>query len=127
MSDESVFVANRMDWKWKMMRNTAPSDELVCRLHLIWMSDSHDDQKVRILLVTTGGVPAVYEGLGTWSYYSDWIRNLLNNEEATHDKTPRWKTRRGNGLPVRNRFTTLPELRISTSELVSHGFYRVDD
>ena len=114
----------------KMTHNLALSEELVCRLHLIWMSDAHDDPKdptVRILLVTTRGVPAVYEGLGPWSCYSNWVRNLFGNDESDRHVAPGRKPRLGNRFSVRNRLTTLTELRISTSDLVLHGFYRVDN
>lgn len=107
------------------MQETSNSDDLIFRLHLIWMSDTHDDPTVRILLVATGDIPAVYEGLGSWSSYSVWIRNLCAAEATSEPQTGE-KTKRVAQRVIRNRFSTLRQRKISVRELAMRGFHRVD-
>lgn len=108
------------------MQEATHPNEMTYRAHFIWMSDSQGDPTVRILLVATGGIKAVYEGLGPWSYYSNWIRNLLNIEETNCEISPEKSRKPFKRLPTRNRFTTFQGLRIPACELALHDFHRVD-
>jgi hypothetical protein len=96
------------------------SDKLVFSAYLIWISGSHYNPTVRMLLVTNANIQAVYEGWGSWSIYRYWIGRLLYPDE------PKLKLRLAKKILVRNRFVSFQELRIPLYELASQGFHRVD-
>ncbi len=98
------------------------ADELICRVHVIRMSNlgSELNPTVRILLVTVGGRRAIYEGWGPLSTFQDWIDRYLTRG--------RWRSRKksGDGYTPEAQFSTVKRLHVSPRELRLHGFVRVD-
>jgi len=83
------------------------------------------DPTVRILLVANGDARAVYEGLGAWSFYSPWIRDLIKSRDR-RKRRPCPRAGSNAKLLMRTRLTTLPSLRVPVRQLESYGFVRVD-
>jgi hypothetical protein len=102
------------------MNEVIISDQSAFRAHLIWMSGSQHNPTVRMLLVATVGIRAVYEGLESWSSCRDWIGQLLQPNDSKRE------LRIAKKALVRDRFATFRELRIPLYDLASHGFRRVD-
>lgn len=103
-----------------MKNDQDPSEELAFRAHLILMSGTQQGATVRMLLVAMEGARAVYEGSGPWSVYKSWISRLANTEDQKRELQLAAK------LLVRDRFTSVQELKISSTELTRQGFLRVD-
>jgi hypothetical protein len=83
------------------------------------------DPIVRILLVATGDERAVYEGLGAWSFYSRWIRDLIKSRDR-RKRRPCPRAGSSAKLLMRTRLMTVHSLRIPVKQLESYGFARVD-
>jgi hypothetical protein len=90
------------------------------RIHLIGMSGHQRKREVRLLLVATTGVSAVFEGRGSWSRCTYWIKHLpglsISKPELILVKK----------IMERERYATLPEARASLPDLESLGLQRVD-
>ncbi len=89
-------------------------------IHLIAVSASRRKPKVRMLWVATAGVPAVYEGQGSWSKCVYWVKRLPH----IHISSGEWIRIRK--LFERNQYATLLEVRASLHDLESLGFQRAD-
>jgi hypothetical protein len=100
------------------------SSELICRAHLIWMADSQDEPLVRILLVATGGIQAVYEGLKSWPDCWNWISKLLGDRELKSELHLEVDSRSIRMLLEREGLIMFPMLKIQICDLASHGFQR---
>ncbi len=94
--------------------------ELTFRIHLIAMSGPRRIPRVRILWVATTSIPAVYEGMGSWSKCVSWMKRLPHIEVSRNE----WIQVRE--AFERNQYTTLHGVRASLHDLESLGLQRVD-
>jgi hypothetical protein len=108
------------------MQEAADSNftELICRVHLIWMPDPQGEPLVRILLVSTEGIQAVYEGLKSWTDCWSWISVLLDDHEPRSAPQREFDARLIRRLLEREGLATLPALAVPTCELALQGFHR---
>jgi hypothetical protein len=102
------------------MSETTISDDLVFHVHLIWMSGPQQDPTVRMLLVASAGARAVYEGLGSWLTFSQWISKFLWKD--IQDK----RLNIASKILIREKYAAFTELRVPFCELESFGLHRVD-
>jgi hypothetical protein len=84
------------------------------------MSASQRKPKVRMLWVAINGVPAVYEGQGSWLKCVYWMKRLSHIDTSSRE----WMRTRQ--LFVRNQYVTFREVRASLHDLESFGFQRAD-
>ena len=102
------------------MNEPRGSDELTFQVHVIRISESPLNPTVRILLVATASVQAVYEGIGSWSVYSSWLSQFLRAETREREVNLAAKRLK------RSKYAVLHALNISPGDLESFGLNRVD-
>lgn len=103
-------------WVTAATMNQSPvTDDLVFRVHLILMSKSQRNPKVRMLLVSVTSSQVVYEGIGSWSVYASWLGKFLWEETRTRHL---YMIKR---ILIRHQYATLQELKVSLQEVESCG------
>ena len=100
------------------MNKLSGSDGLIFDVHLIRISESPLDPTVRILLVATASMEAVYEGIGSWSTYSNWL-SQFSHADIREVNLAAKKLKR-------SKYATLRARNISLFDLESLGLNRVD-
>lgn len=110
------------------MQEGCHTDELICRVHFICMSDTHDkpDPTVTILLVSTVGEKAVYASTGAWSHYRNWIKKVLRGKNPKYDLNLEKEEIFSKQLFFRRQFPPFLEVTMPACELAVNGFDRVD-
>lgn len=103
-----------------MMDKPLDLTEQTFLIHLIAVSDSPRKPKVRMLWVATTGVPAVYEGQGSWSQCIYRVKRVPHIDISESE----WV--RAKELFERNQYATLHKVRASLHALESLGFQRAD-
>jgi hypothetical protein len=94
--------------------------EQIFQIHFIAITRPSRSQKVRMLWVSTTGVPAVYEGPGTWSGCVHCVSHLPNSDISENE----WIQARE--LFEKYEYTTLRGVIASLSDLESLGLQRAD-
>jgi hypothetical protein len=102
------------------MNDLLDSAELTFHVHLFRISNSPLNPTVRILLVAASNFEVIYEGIGAWSEYSNWLGQLLNDDGRKREVNSTAKRLR------RSKYAALCDLRISLYDLESLGLNRVD-
>jgi hypothetical protein len=99
---------------------SAPSGEQVFRVLFIWISGPLPDPTVRVVLVGTTGVRAVYEGMKPWSRCKRWSGGLRGMKVPEDSLAQVCKTFE------RTQFAIIEEAQASLEDLQSLGLHRAD-
>jgi hypothetical protein len=102
------------------MKKTIPSVQQSFRVHFIRVHGTEKRRTVRVLLVEIPGARVVYEGYGSWSKCTRWIKQIPSICVPKSE----WEIVRK--LLDRKQLATIQEVSASLHDLDSLGLSRVD-
>jgi hypothetical protein len=102
------------------MKKTIPNVQQSFRIHFIRVYGTEKRRTVRVLLVEIPGAQVVYEGYGSWSKCTRWIKRIPSVSIPKSE----WEVVRK--LLDRKQLATIQEVSASLRDLDSLGLSRVD-